>query len=62
MKKIIKKMFIYLGVIVSIGIVAVSMYHNRLIQKEEAILGNDGMIVNVNGQSMNVYREGAGED
>ncbi len=62
MKKIIKKMFIYLGVIVSIGIVAVSMYHNRLIQKEDAILRNDGMIVNVNGQSMNVYREGAGED
>lgn len=62
MKKIIKKMFIYLGVIVSIGIVAVSMYHNRLIQKEEAILRNDGMIVNVNGQSMNVYREGTGED
>lgn len=62
MKKIIKKMFIYLVVIVSIGIVAVSMYHYSLTQKEEAILRNKGMMVNIDGQSMNIYREGAGED
>ncbi|AMO33899.1 alpha/beta fold hydrolase [Lysinibacillus sp. fkY74-1] len=62
MKNIIKKMFIYLVFIVSIGIVAVSMYHYSLTQKEEAILRNKGMMVNIDGQSMNVYREGAGED
>jgi len=55
-------MFIYLVFIVSIGIVAVSMYHYSLTQKEEAILRNKGMMVNIDGQSMNVYREGAGED
>lgn len=62
LKNIIKKMFIYLVFIVSIGIVAVSMYHYSLTQKEEAILRNKGMMVNIDGQSMNVYREGAGED
>ncbi|MBG9754831.1 alpha/beta hydrolase [Lysinibacillus sphaericus] len=62
MKNIIKKMFIYLVFIVSIGIVAVSMYHYSLTKKEEAILRNKGMMVNIDGQSMNVYREGAGED
>ncbi len=62
MKNIIKKMFIYLVFIVSIGIVAVSMYHYSLTQKEEAILRNKGMMVNIDGQSMNVYREGAGAD
>ncbi|GAA3348650.1 alpha/beta hydrolase [Lysinibacillus sp. FSL M8-0216] len=62
MKKIIKKMFIYLGVIVTLGIVAVSMYHYRMVQKEEAVLRNNGMMVNVHGQRMNVYQEGDGED
>lgn len=59
-EKIIKKMFIYLGVIVTLGIVAVSMYHYRMVQKEEAVLRNNGMMVNVHGQRMNVYQEGMG--
>ncbi|WP_155590868.1 alpha/beta fold hydrolase [Lysinibacillus cavernae] len=62
MKKIIKKLFVYLGVLIALGIVAVCITHYSLVHKEAAILQNKGTLVNVDGQNINVYQEGAGED
>jgi len=62
MKKIVKKIFVFLGAIISLGIVIVCIYHYSLLHKEEAILHNNGTIVNVDGQNINVYQEGAGKD
>jgi pimeloyl-ACP methyl ester carboxylesterase len=61
MKKL-KKLLVYIGALIMLGMVVVWIYHYHLVQKESAILQNNGTLVDVDGHQINVYQEGVGED
>lgn len=62
MKKKLKKMVVYMGAFIVLGMVIVCIYHYSLVQKESAILQPNGTLNNVDGQNIHVYQEGTGDD
>lgn len=58
MKKKAKKMIVYMGVLIVLGMVIICIYHYSLIQNESAILQPNGTLNNVDGQNLHVYQEG----
>jgi len=61
MKKI-KKILVYVGAFLLLGIVAICMFHQIQLHRETAILKNKGTLVEVDHHKINVYNEGDGED
>lgn len=62
MKKLVKKIGIYFIAFMLLGLGVIFSYHQYELSKESDILGNKGMIVEVDHNKMNVYTEGDGED
>ncbi len=62
MKKLLKKIVIYLIAVMLIGLVGIFSYHRYQLSKESKLLGNKGTLIEVDHQKINVYTEGDGLD
>ncbi len=62
MKKRLKKLVVYLGAVLIFVVASIWLYHYSQLQREAAILQNNGTLVNIHDKNINVYHEGDGED
>jgi hypothetical protein len=60
--KALKKAAAAAVVLVLLLVAAVFIYHQVQLKKESALIEGNGTLVEVEGQKLNVYTEGAGED